>query len=553
MKCHFLLLLLLSLSSCQSQPTLQNYLGGWSGELPATDAFVFTILLEKTPQADYTVTFEGKQKSTYLQLKAGKDGNLTAQYKDQLVFHLNLTSDSPIAFIETGNHLTYVDFKKTEKDKWSATWNLFTSSNFDPTLYLSLDRQGENSAYASTFFQSPAMHYMLGEGFQESGGTFSFRDARSGINFTGTLKAARIDLTMTFLSEKIAFPLFPTDYARWAIGQPDSTISISYTPPNENISFKKLTTDILSDTLEQTHAVLIQRGDKTLYEQYFDGFDHHTPHDTRSVAKSFAAAITGIAIEEGALKNEYQSIRPYLETDYPTTEWSDGKSDITVFHLLTMSSGLDAIDFGLNRMSFANEGNYQNQEDWAGYILSAPMVNTPGEHANYGSGNPHLLGPVLTRATKRKLSFYLHQHLLGPLGFKNYRLQTDDKSQPYFGGGWYLTARDLASFGKLYLQHGRWKGQQLLSKDWVRKSMQKHLILENTFDLNPYGYYFWHKTYQIEDRSIASIEARGSGGQYLFIVPEYDLVVVILSGNYQNNKGFQPERIMQEYILPGIA
>lgn len=82
--------------------------------------------------------------------------------------------------------------------------------------------------------------------------------------------------------------------------------------------------------------------------------------------------------------------------------------------------------------------------------------------------------------------------------------------------------------------------------------MQQHLILENTFDLNPYGYYFWHKTYEVGSRSFSSVEARGAGGQYVFILPQHDLIVVILSGNYQNNKGFQPERIMQEYILPEI-
>jgi CubicO group peptidase (beta-lactamase class C family) len=297
---------------------------------------------------------------------------------------------------------------------------------------------------------------------------------------------------------------------------------------------------------------LIQQGERILYEQYFHGFSYDTPHDTRSATKSFASALTGIAIEEGSLEDEQQLIKPFYDDSYPDIDWSAGKSDINLFHLLTMSSGIDAIDFGLSRNSFANEGNYQNQEDWSSYILSAPMVSPPGEHANYGSGNPHLLGEVLANVVDKRLPFYVHQQLLGPLGIKNYRLQTDDKGLPYFGGGWYMTARDLAAFGRLYLQQGVWEGQQVLSKEWVRKSMQQHLNLENTIDQNPYGYFFWHKTYQIGNQSIASIEARGSGGQYLFMVPEYDLVVVIFSGNYRNNKFAQPERIMQDYILPEI-
>ncbi len=544
--------LLLVPTSCQGQKTVEQHLGGWSGELPVTDAFVFNILLKKIGESNYNVTFKGRQRSLTLPLEAEKNGTLKARYGQQLSFHLHLETGKPTAFIETGNHLSYINFAPGVKDEWSATWNLFTNTEFDPTFYLSLDRQGDTSFYASTFFQAPAMHYMLGQDFEASEEEFSFRDARSGINFTGRLKADRIDLTMAFLLERMNIVLRRTDYSQWAIGQPDSSITVSYTPSSEEDRFSRLTADILSDTLERTHAVLVRRGGETLYEQYFDGFDHTTVHDTRSATKSIAGAITGLAIEDGIILDEYQRIRPYLEADYPGIDWSANKSEITIFHLLTMSSGLDAIDFGLNRMSFANEGNYQSQDDWAGYILSAPMVNNPGDHANYGSGNPHLLGPILSKASGKELPFYLHERLLGPLGFKNYRLQIDDKGQPYFGGGWYLTARDLASFGQLYLNQGKWNDNQLLSETWCRKSMQKHLILENTIDQNPYGYYFWHKTYRVGNREIASVEARGNGGQYVFIVPEYDLVVVILSGNYQNNKGFQPERIMLSYILPQI-
>ncbi|MER3329217.1 MAG: serine hydrolase, partial [Candidatus Kapaibacterium sp.] len=105
-------------------------------------------------------------------------------------------------------------------------------------------------------------------------------------------------------------------------------------------------------------------------------------------------------------------------------------------------------------------------------------------------------------------------------------------------------------FGQLYLNNGLWEGKEIISKQWIKKSFDKYYFLENTFDKNEYGYLFWHKTYNAKGRKITSIEARGSGGQYLFIIPEYELVVVITSGNYRNNRGFQPELIMEKYILP---
>ena len=82
--------------------------------------------------------------------------------------------------------------------------------------------------------------------------------------------------------------------------------------------------------------------------------------------------------------------------------------------------------------------------------------------------------------------------------------------------------------------------------------MQRHVVLENAIDKNPYGYLLWHKTYDIKGTAVESVEARGAGGQYLFMVPELELVAVITSGNYTNNKGFQPERIFSQYILPQV-
>ena len=138
------------------------------------------------------------------------------------------------------------------------------------------------------------------------------------------------------------------------------------------------------------------------------------------------------------------------------------------------------------------------------------------------------------------------------MGITNYRIQTDNKDQPYLGGGWYFTPRDLLKFGQLYLNQGKWKGKALLSASWIKKSMAKHTVLENAADKNDYGFLFYHKTYEVNGLKIASVEGRGSGGQYLFMIPQLQLVAVITSGNYRNGKVFQPERIMEKYILPAV-
>ena len=217
-----------------------------------------------------------------------------------------------------------------------------------------------------------------------------------------------------------------------------------------------------------------------------------------------------------------------------------------------MSSGLDAVDFGTNRKSLASEDNYQSTQDWTKTILEAPMINEPNTHANYGSANPYLLGVVMDSAVSEPLELFMDKNLFQKLGISNYIIQTDMAGRPYFGGGMYLTPRDMIKFGELYLKNGKWKKHQILSKDWINNSFKNYKVLENTPDKNGYGYLWWHNNYQINGELLKSIEARGAGGQYIFIIPSLETVVVITAGNYRNGKTQQPELILEKYILPYI-
>ena len=218
-----------------------------------------------------------------------------------------------------------------------------------------------------------------------------------------------------------------------------------------------------------------------------------------------------------------------------------------------MSSGLDAVDFGIKRKSVASEDNYQPTQDWTKTILEAPMINNPNTHANYGSANPYLLGVAMDSIVSEPLELFIDENLFQPLAISNYIIQTDMKGRPYFGGGMYLTPMGMMKFGELYLNKGKWNGKRVLSEDWVEKSFINYRVLENTPDKNGYGYLWWHNTYKVNGKSIVSIEARGAGGQYIFILPELKSVVVITSGNYRNGKTQQPEMILKKYILPYVG
>ncbi|WP_166664783.1 serine hydrolase domain-containing protein [Pedobacter metabolipauper] len=117
----------------------------------------------------------------------------------------------------------------------------------------------------------------------------------------------------------------------------------------------------------------------------------------------------------------------------------------------------------------------------------------------------------------------------------------------------HLRPRDLLKFGLLYAEGGQWKNRQIISKNWIDASFKKYLILENHSKKNEYGFLWWHYHYLVNGKTTNSIEARGAGGQYVFIVPQYQLVVLVTSANFRNRRVWQPEKIMENYILPAMS
>ncbi len=556
MKLIWTILTLFSLSIISSQDIvsdidLDGYSSNWRGKLESLDTFTFDIFLNVSGQKLF-LQIRGKQKSIHIPLES-KDGIFYyGNYENQLGFRVKPNGSNPIVFLKIGHHLCQLDLKFIKKGIWQAKWDLLLTNAIKANLFLSFNKNNDSTYYASVFFKEPTFHYLFAQNFRIEKNRIYFTDIRSGMNFIGHFRDKKtMTLSVDFLGSRLQIELSPYDSANWKLGEVHHQAKI-YTSPNDIEEFYDLTQAIELDTLERTHAVLISKRRKIIYEAYFDGFDKNILHDTRSVAKSFVSALVGTAIKNNVLQSENLQIKPFFDAEYKNIDWSKGKDKITIAHLLTMSSGIDAIDFGLNRTSYANEGNYQSSADWINYIISAPMVNVPGEDGNYGSGSAQLLSRILSEKIEEPLEFYIHENLFYPLGISNYRIQLTNENTPYFGGGWYVTPRDLLKFGQLYLENGKHNDNTILTEHWIEKSFKKHVVLNNTIDKNHYGYLFWHKSYIINGEEIQSIECRGSGGQYVFIVPKLDAVIVITSGNYTNGKGFQPERIMHEYVLPGL-
>ncbi len=444
-----------------------------------------------------------------------------------------------------------------------GTWNIFLVDELKALdVFLSVENGKENNYEAYPIFADNRFTGTWCENFKKEKNKIAFNDFKTGLNFKGTLEQASINLGVYLGSNLVTAIMFTPYQNEWKLGGIKSQLlkapeqkEDGWIVSNKGIKhpqiLKSLEDSIRLNSIVNTQSVLIAKDGQLIYENYFSGYNANIPQDMRSASKSISSAIIGICIDQQLINNEKEKIFKYLPEEYAL--FSDNqKKRISIKSCLTMSSGLDAIDFGIERESYASENKYQQKMDFTKHILSAPMLSKPEAHANYGSANPYLLGVIANEVVREPLSVFMDENLFQPLGITNYIIQTDRQGNPYFGGGMYLTPRDMLKFGQLYLNKGLWNKQQIIAAEWVEKSLKNYLVLENTKDKNGYGYLWWHHQYQIEDKIINTIEARGAGGQYIFLIPALNTTVVITSANFRNGKFQQPEKILKAYILPAL-
>lgn len=287
------------------------------------------------------------------------------------------------------------------------------------------------------------------------------------------------------------------------------------------------------------HSVLIVRNGYLVTEAYFHPYTAEVPVHVQSLTKSVVGALVGIAIDQGKLASVDEPVVGFWPGFY-FTEWDDRKGQITLKHLLSMSSGLDCQDF-----TPSGDGMYQVQ-GWIGYMLQRPMAADPGTRFSYCGGSAHLLSAVLERATGTSTRMYANQELFAPLGIAPVPIEgwwTDPQNRTNGSFGLHLTPLDLAKLGLLYLQQGRWESQQVVPADWVAASTQPYVTKE---DGSQYGY-LW--TVYSEAGRYAAL---GMGEQHIHVVPGENLVVIFTAGESEFGDASPVYRLLLDHILPAI-
>jgi CubicO group peptidase (beta-lactamase class C family) len=292
-------------------------------------------------------------------------------------------------------------------------------------------------------------------------------------------------------------------------------------------------------TLPRLRSLLIARHDTLLGEAYYHGASAARRTNIKSASKSIISALVGIAIAEGELTGLEQPIAPFFPAELPANP-DPRLGSVTIGNLLSMQSGLEPT-------SFDNYGEWVASRNWVRYVLARPFVAEPGGRMLYSTGSTHLLSAILTRATGMSTLAYARSRLLEPLGIE-LAGWTRDPQGFYFGGNeMALRPRELLRFGELYRQHGRYEGKQIVPESWIRASWEPRTT--SPYNGHRYGLGWWSRRSGSHDVHFAW----GYGGQYLFIVPDLELTVVMTSDATSARAGGHLRALhgmLDTYIVP---
>ena len=315
---------------------------------------------------------------------------------------------------------------------------------------------------------------------------------------------------------------------------------------------------IKSGDYEEITSVLIAKGGKVLFEQYYNGTDNNSLHNTRSATKTIATLLAGIAIDKGFVNSEKDKIYNYLQHKMPVDNPDPRKEEVTIEDLLTMSSIMECNDN--DGFSRGNEGRMYIIEDWAQFFVDLPVRSFPfgpkpkelpyGRSMSYCSAGSAAVAEILQSAVGIKIDKFAIEQLLDPLNIKKYNLHYTPLGTLNTAGGSEYRSRDFLKMIQLCLQKGKWEGKQIISATWLEKATTPKV---NAWEGMDYGYLFWLRSYG-KDKSFKSYAMAGNGGNKIVAFPELDITVVLTSTNYNNRKAHgYTDDLLNKYIVPAFS
>ena len=465
------------------------------------------------------------------------------------------------------------------------------STNVEPvqeefTFYMEVKRRPDGTLGA--FLRNPERNqgrFIRLDRLTRRGDTVFLRDARDTTMARGLLQQGRLSVYLRFAThdfQKVHPDSFTNFYPRGY-----RTGSYSYSTPlsrddgwkvgrasDAGFSEEKLeqmvrmyinaSTD--STSAFRPHGILIARNGRIVLEEYFFGEHANKPHDTRSASKVVVSVVLGAAMQAGMKIGPKTSVFSTMGMTSPTLD--PRKRAMTMYHLLTMSSGLDCHDNAPDYEKYpGSEDVLTNQDtnpDWLQMVLDLKMLRDPGAEAIYCSINPFLAGEVIAKATGRSFPDLAWELVSSPLQMDRHFLLITPVGHSYMGGSAHYLLRDFAKLAQLYANGGTWNGRRILTDAWVKESVEPRYRIGRTFRQGPngptetttnnYGYLWWTTEFEYQGRIVVAHHASGNGGQYSMFIPELDLVIATYAGNYADAGGFYALReLVPKFILPALV
>jgi CubicO group peptidase (beta-lactamase class C family) len=314
------------------------------------------------------------------------------------------------------------------------------------------------------------------------------------------------------------------------------------TPEAQGISSKAVVDFVAAmDKINTPHSFMILRHGQVIAEAWWSPESPDKPHVLWSLSKSFNSTAVGLAIEEGKFSLDDPVLKFF--PDQAPAEISDNLKAMKVRDLLTMSCGHDS------EAKFTLSADGKGGPNVKGF-LAQPVVYKPGAHFQYNTPGSYTLSAIVTKTTGQTTLEFLKPRLFEPLGIENPRWDSSPEGNSLGGYGLYLRTEDLAKFGQLYLQKGKWNGKQLVPEKWVEEAtskqvnndMEGHKALGIDWKQG-YGFQFWRCTHN-------AFRGDGKDGQLCVVIPEKDAVVAITAQTGQ----FQDEmNAIWDHLYPAFS
>ncbi len=326
------------------------------------------------------------------------------------------------------------------------------------------------------------------------------------------------------------------------------------------------TNEIAGGSYANIHSLLILKGDRLVYENYFTGEDvergvgaigvvkhtRDTLHDMRSVTKS----VVGMALLHAHSKGKIKTLdQPVFDLFPEYAKYATGeKKNITIRHLLTMTSGLEWDE----KISYADPKNSEIQMNTSAnpieYVFGQKLAANPGSIFNYSGGSSQLLAEIVKKATGLPVDEYTARHLFAPLGITAFKWVKLNAGQPSAASGLRLRSRDMAKLGVMFVVNkGKWNGKQIIPRKLAEDAVKPHANFPDD-DKNlivKYGYQIWRYT-SLSD-GVTTIEFQGNGGQTFIYNPDSGITMVTTAGHY-NQRGLKKNAwtILSDFIEPSV-